>query len=161
MNLPPSMAPSHPNKVCKLQKSLYGLKQASRQWYAKLITTLLALQFIQLSADHSLFIKNTEVYFTTLLIYVDDIVLAGNDPNEIDYVKTHLDNEFNIKNLGHLRYFLGLEISRSSFGIVVNQRKYALEILEENGMFAAKPVTTPMEPSTKLNSSSGNPLSDP
>jgi len=115
------MAPSHPNKVCKLQKSLYGLKQASRQWYGKLTTTLLALKFTQSLADHSLFIKNTRVSFTALLIYVDDIVLASNNPNEIEYVKTHLDNEFSIKNLGQLCYFLGLEISRSSSSIVVNQ----------------------------------------
>ncbi|XP_017441205.1 uncharacterized mitochondrial protein AtMg00810-like [Vigna angularis] len=84
-----------------------------------------------------------------------------NDSNEIESIKAHLDHEFSIKNLGKLRYFLGLEISRSFTGIVVNQRKYALELLKENDMLAAKPISTPMEPSTKFISSSGNPLSDP
>jgi len=63
------------------------------------------------------------VSFTALLIYVNDIVLAGNDSNEIESVKVQLDHKFSIKNLGHLHYFFGLEISRSSSGIVVNQRK--------------------------------------
>ncbi|XP_052736671.1 uncharacterized mitochondrial protein AtMg00810-like [Vigna angularis] len=69
----------------------------------------------------------------------------GNDSNEIESIKAHLDHEFNIKNLGKLRYFLGLEISRFSIGIVVNQIKYALELLKENYMLAAKPISILMD----------------
>jgi hypothetical protein len=75
---PRHILPQH-NLVCKLQKSLYGLKQANRQWNSKLIDALLHIGFNQSFVDHSLFVKKTSTSFTTLLVYVDDIVLAGTD----------------------------------------------------------------------------------
>lgn len=143
MTLPPGLSSSTSdlsNNVCRLHKSLYGLKQASRQWNHKLTHTLLSLGYKQSSADHSLFIKSKATCFTALLVYVDDIVLTGNDMSEITFVKSVLDQKFRIKDLGALRFFLGLEIARSSRGIVLNQRKYTLDMLDDSCLIAAKTI---------------------
>ncbi|XP_061361892.1 uncharacterized mitochondrial protein AtMg00810-like [Gastrolobium bilobum] len=116
--------------------------------------------YTQSSADHSLFVRFENSSFKALLIYVDDIVLAGDNLAEIRHVKRFLDDEFKIKDLGTLRFFLGLEISRSKQGIVLNQRKYALELLSDSGLLAMKPVSTPMDPSTKLRRDLGSRLQD-
>jgi hypothetical protein len=151
MSLPPGFpATNEPNKVCKLHKSIYGLKQASRQWYSKLSSSLVSLGYTPSQSDHSLYIKSTANSFTALLVYVDDIVLAGNSIHEIQSVKMFLDQKFKIKDLGKLRYFLGLEIARSDIGIFVNQRKYTLELLEDVGLLGAKPSSIPFHPTTKL-----------
>lgn len=102
------------------------------------------------NANHSLLTKIYESHFTTLLVYVDDIVLAGNNPSEIQYVKTFLDNKFKIKDLGCLCYFLGLESVRSPQGLRVKQKKYTLELLAHSGFLAAKSCSTPFGLSLKL-----------
>ncbi|XP_047148767.1 uncharacterized mitochondrial protein AtMg00810-like, partial [Vigna umbellata] len=94
-------------------------------------------------SDHSLFTKRIGTSFTALLVYVDDIVLAGNSLEEINSIKELLHNKFRIKDLGELKYFLGLEVARSKKGIHLCQRKYTLDILEETGMEGCKPSTTP------------------
>lgn len=147
-------------KVCKLQKSLYGLKQASRQCYAMLSDSLLSMGYKHSLADYSLFTKHNDSSFTILLIYVDEIVLADNGFAEISFVKTFLHDSFKIKDLGNLRYFLGIEVTRSSKGILINQRKYTLELLEEYGRLATKPSKTPYDPSFKLNCTISPPYED-
>ncbi|RDX93179.1 hypothetical protein CR513_24599, partial [Mucuna pruriens] len=102
---------SKPNQVYKLLKSLYGLKQASRQWNSMLITTLIYLGYIQLKSNYSLFVKSTTFYIIILLIYGDDIVLTRDDIQEIQSVKAYLNQKFKIKDLGDLQFFLGLEIA--------------------------------------------------
>lgn len=94
-------------------------------------------------------------------MYVDDIVLAGNSPDEINSVKYLLDQQFSIKDLGKLRYFLGFEIARSTKGIFMNQRKYTLHLLEDTGYLAAKPSSIPFDPNMKLSASVGQPIADP
>ncbi|KAL2335001.1 hypothetical protein Fmac_016214 [Flemingia macrophylla] len=164
MTLPPdlsfSSSSNYAPKVCKLHKSIYGLKQASRQWYSKLSSTLIFMGYTQSTADHSLFIKSSKSHFTALLVYVDDIILAGDDKAEIDFIKAQLHKSFKIKDLGNLRYFLGLEVARSSKGILLNQRKYTLEVLEDVGFLAAKPSSTPFSPSSKLHNDFGSPYND-
>ncbi|KAK2366753.1 putative mitochondrial protein [Trifolium repens] len=161
MTVPPGFKTSHPNQVCKLLKSLYGLKQASRQWNFKLTSALLKLGYWQSKSDYSLFVKHLDSKITILLVYVDDIVLAGNDLNEIDLVKSQLDNQFRIKDLGSLKFFLGLEVARSNKGISLSQRKYALELLDDAGLLACKPASTPMIPNLKLSATDSNLYSDP
>ncbi|KAK2429168.1 putative mitochondrial protein [Trifolium repens] len=160
MVLPPGYSTTHSSQVCKLHKSLYGLKQASRQWYSKLSAALISFGYTQSLADYSLFVKVSGNSFTALLVYVDDIVLAGNCISEIQSVKTFLDKKFCIKDLGQLRFFLGFEIARSKSGILLNQRKYTLELLEDAGTLGSKPTTTPFDPSTKLAAIEGTPLTD-
>jgi hypothetical protein len=149
------------NLVCKLQRSLYGLKQASRQWNAKLTETLLSSGYNQSKADYSLFTKKTITGFTAILVYVDDLVLGGTDTAEIDQLKTLLDHKFSIKDLGCLKYFLGFEVARSKTGISLCQRKYTLDLLESTGLLATKPCPTPMQPQLQLHKTSGTPISDP
>lgn len=83
--------------------------------------------------------------FTALLVYVGDIIVTSNDPNCIIALKNLLDQKFGIKDLGNLKYFLGLEIARNVNGISLNQRKYALKILKEIGITGCKPMKSPME----------------
>nr|GMD45756.1 Retrovirus-related Pol polyprotein from transposon TNT 1-94 [Ipomoea batatas] len=159
MTLPPRFITPKPGMLCKLTKSLYGLKQASRQWNAKLTVELTQLGFKQNAADPSLFIKGAGDTFIALLVYVDDVVLASPDKTQIQMIKEHLHSVFQIKDLGPLKYFLGLEIARSKRGISVNQRKYALELLDSTGFMHSKPVKSPMVPTTKLSKEGGNCLS--
>ncbi|XP_019070686.1 uncharacterized mitochondrial protein AtMg00810-like [Solanum lycopersicum] len=85
-----------------------------------------------------------------VLIYVDDLLLTGNDQAMIQQTKERLQQAFKIKDLGELRYFLGLEFARNNAGILIHQRKYALELISDMGLAGAKPVSTPMELNQKL-----------
>ena len=80
-----------------------------------------------------------------LLVYVDDILLTGNNPDCVNSLKKLLDDRFGLKDVGYLRYFLGLEVARTDAGIGLTQRKYALEILKDTGFLGSKPVRFPME----------------
>nr|KYP62797.1 hypothetical protein KK1_017348 [Cajanus cajan] len=113
------------------------------------------------SADHSLFMKFTNSACTTLLVYVDDIVHAGNDLTGIQHITTLLNQTFIIKDLGDLTYFLGLEVARNSTSIHLCQRKYTLDILSDTGLLACCPSSTPMDYKASLTSNTGTPLTDP
>lgn len=93
-------------------------------------------------------------------MYVDDIVLTGDSITKINNVKAFLDYKFHIKDLGQLKYFLGLEIARSNSGIFLNCRKYVLKLLEHTCFLGAKPIFTPVDPNIKLSSIEGIPLDD-
>ncbi|CAN1268353.1 Retrovirus-related Pol polyprotein from transposon TNT 1-94 [Linum perenne] len=158
---PPGLMIPTPNLVCKLNKSLYGLKQASRQWNFKLTEFLLQSGYIQSKCDYSVFTKTSNDLFLIVLVYVDDIIIMGNNESEIKLLKSQLDETFTIKDLGLLKYFLGLEIARSEKGINVCQRKYALEILQDAGLLASKPSVCPTDTAGRLSAKSGTVLSDP
>ncbi|XP_014506550.1 uncharacterized protein LOC106766331 [Vigna radiata var. radiata] len=161
MQPPPGLNIHNEGQVCKLTKSLYGLKQANRQWFEKLSSYLTFVNYNQSKSDHSLFIKRTATGFTALLVYVDDNVLAGNSMEEINCIKELLHKKFRIKNLGELKYFLGLEVARSKKGIHLCQRKYALDILEETGTQGCKPSSTPFLRDTSPLYKMDNYLDDP
>ncbi|KAK9044876.1 hypothetical protein V6N11_058767 [Hibiscus sabdariffa] len=144
------------NKVCKLNKSLYGLKQSPRAWFERFTAIVLKNGYKQSLADHTLFIKVNSIHKRTILIvYVDDIILTGDDEMEISNFKKFLNKEFEIKDLGKLRYFLGMEVARSKDKLVINQRKYVLDLLKETGFLGCKPVDTPMEANLKFNKEGG------
>jgi Reverse transcriptase (RNA-dependent DNA polymerase) len=141
---------SDPSLVCKLQKAIYGLKQSPRAWYAKLSFSLLKIKFIKSTADSSMFIKHSQNITTIILVYVDDIIITGNNNEKITRVKQYLKKEFDIKDLGQLSFFFGIEIAHSNKGLFLSQRKYVLDLLKETGKLGAKPVNTPMEINTKF-----------
>ncbi|GKA38963.1 putative RNA-directed DNA polymerase [Tanacetum coccineum] len=118
MKIPQGFERGKDTKVCKLNKSLYGLKQASRNWYQNFTSTLNELGFKQSHADHSLFIYKTRNYFVAALIYVDDVIILGDDSKKIEETKTFLDKKFSIKDLGALKYFLGIEVAHTREGLV-------------------------------------------
>lgn len=145
MRLPPGFSSSQKNVVCKLRKSLYGLRQAPRCWFAKLSQALLKFGFIQNRKDYSLFSyvnKNTKLY---VLVYVDDLVIGGNNEAFTAIFKAYLSQCFRMKDLGVLKYFLGIEVSRANSGIYLSQIKYALDINSECGLSGSKPFDTPVE----------------
>ncbi|GJX21154.1 ribonuclease H-like domain-containing protein [Tanacetum coccineum] len=109
------------NKVCKLKKSLYGLKQAPRQWNAKLTSTLIENGFSQSKSDYSLYIKSHKGVFVALLVYVDDIIITGNNVSKIKKFKVFLKSKFMIKDLGKLKYFLGIEVVDTDKGVRICQ----------------------------------------
>jgi len=161
MKPPPGLVMDKPNLVCRLQRSLYGLKQASRQWFTRLSSFLLSQGFRQSSVDHSLFLySHNDNTITAILVYVDDIILAGDNLKSITHFTKLLDQTFSIKDLGILKFFLGLEVARSSHGIHLCQRKYVLDILSDSGMLGSRPASTPMDYSTRLSASLGTPLSE-
>lgn len=160
MQPPPGLHISDPSLVCRLDKFLYGLKQASRQWNAKLTEVLLSSGYVQSRSDYSLFTKSVGSGFTAILVYVDDLVITRTNMNEIDHMKQLLDTKFSIKDLGPLKYFLGLEIARSQKGINLSQRKYALDLLHDTSLLAAKPCTTSMDCKSKLHKNSGAAYAD-
>ncbi|XP_040987725.1 uncharacterized mitochondrial protein AtMg00810-like [Juglans microcarpa x Juglans regia] len=124
--------------------------------------SLNAIGFSQSKFDYSLFTKgNKKGAFTALLVYVDDIIIGGNSQREIDLLKAHLHGKFKIKKLGPLKYFLGLEVARSSAGINVCQRKYTLEILKDSGILGTKPASTPIELNHKLSHTTNEILQNP
>ncbi|KAL0366821.1 UNVERIFIED_CONTAM: Retrovirus-related Pol polyprotein from transposon RE1 [Sesamum radiatum] len=161
MDLPEGFTGAQPGQVCKLQKSLYGLKQASQQWNLELTNKLLEFGFVQSSHEHCLFIKRSGPEFTALLVYVDDILLTGSSDTVLTSVKTYLDQLFTIKDLGPAKYFLGLELARSSHGLHVTQHKYLQDILADTSMLDAKPAPTPFPSGLKLVLEDGALLPDP
>ena len=92
---------------------------------------------------------------------MDDIVIIGSNQDGIQKLKEHLFTHFQTKDLGKFKYFLGIEIAQSSSSVVLSQRKYALDILEETGMLDCKPIDTPMDPNVKLVLGQGESLEDP
>lgn len=105
MKPPPGLILQNKNQVCKLQKSLYGLKQASRQWYSKLSSALKDKGYQHSKDDYSLFHKTMGSYVTFIVVYVDDIMVTRNNEEKISRLKAFLDSQFKIKDLGHLNFF--------------------------------------------------------
>ncbi|CAM8950535.1 unnamed protein product [Rhodiola kirilowii] len=147
--------------VCKLQRSIYGLKQASRQWFSRFSDSLIHFGFKQSLEDYSLFTLRRNGQFIILLVYVDDVVITGTSPELIQQIKDFIHDKFKIKDLGHLKYFLGIEVARSQEGIFFNQRKYVLDILEDHSFTDSKPVRTPLEIKHGLSLSITSPITDP
>ncbi|KAL0331785.1 UNVERIFIED_CONTAM: Retrovirus-related Pol polyprotein from transposon TNT 1-94 [Sesamum angustifolium] len=138
MDPPEGYLVAKPGQVCRLRRSLYGLKQASRQWNLELTTKLLNYGFTQSAHDNCLFLKHTGSNFIALLVYMDDILLTSTSESSLHNVKQYLDGLFTIKDLGSAKYFLGLELARSSHGLLVTQHKYLQDILSDTSMLNAK-----------------------
>lgn len=161
MKLPPGFVSKDKSKVCKLKKSLYGLKQAPRCWFSKLTAALKGYGFIQHKSDYSLFSLCRGDMCLYVLVYVDDLLIGGNDPEAIAKFKGYLSQCFRMKDLGVIKYFLGIEVSRSSQGFYLSQRKYVLDIVNECGLLGSKPVSTPLEQNHKLAIDEGDFFGDP
>ena len=115
------------------------------QWFANLSSKLEAYSFVRSYADYSLFTYKRGPIFLGLLVYVDDIILAGNDPLTCKKFKDYLNTCCQIKDHGPLKYFLGIEVARAPKGLFLYQCKYALEIVNECGLLSGNPIDSPMK----------------
>ena len=161
MHPPAGYTKALPGQVYKLQRSLYGLKQASRQWNLELTKFLTGKGFVQSKSDYSLFSWHNGDHCIFVLVYVDDLLVTGNDVDGIAQLKQSLHSAYTIKDLGLARYFLGIEISRSSAGTSLNQRKYITDILSDAGMTGCKPAKFPLPQGLHLSTITGPALDDP
>lgn len=164
MKQPPGYEEKGPQYVCKLNKSLYGLKQAANVWNKALHNVLTKDGFIQSSADNCLYTKchveegNSPIY---LLIYVDDILVAAKSKPQLNEVEQILKKNFEIKNLGAVHHYLGLEVKKDkNDNFCIRQKYYIDKLLKEYGLQDAKISKFPVDPgygksiSEKLNSNS-------
>ena len=149
---------TNPKFVCKLHKSLYGLRQAPRAWFSMLSAFLQSHGFVNSLSDSSLFILKTSLHITYILVYVDDILITGSDSHFIaEFIHT-LSSSFAMKDLGSLHYFLGIEVQSHDSQLFLSQTKYALDLLAKAGMTSCKPSPSPA--SLKSSSSSTTPFAD-
>ena len=137
--------------VCKLKKALYGLKQSPRAWFGRFTSVMLGMGYRQSQGDHTLFIQHSATGgVTALIVYVDDIVVTDNNKEGMAQLKECLLKEFEIKDLGRLKYFLGIEVAHSKEGIFISQQKYVVDLLKETGLLGCKASNTPIDPNHKL-----------
>ncbi|KAM0038591.1 putative RNA-directed DNA polymerase [Helianthus debilis subsp. tardiflorus] len=153
--------PTKPDHVCLLHKSLYGLKQAPRAWFERLSAALFGLGFKGSKTDPSLFIYSHQGTLLYMLVYVDDIILTGNNNRAIDHVVGSLGQTFAIQDMGQLSYFLGIEVVRSGSDLILSQQKYINELLARANLSKAKPVPSPCTTSASLSLGDSSPFADP
>ncbi|WZZ15660.1 hypothetical protein YC2023_108749 [Brassica napus] len=139
-----------PGNVLRLKKAIYGLKQSPRAWYRKLSTTLNGRGFRKSELDHTLFTLVTSSGIIVILVYVDDLIITGSDKAGIKATKEFLKSVFDIKDLGEMKYFLGIEICRSKEGLFMCQRKYTMDMLKETDVLGGKVAKTPLEEGYKV-----------
>lgn len=141
--------------------SIYGLKQVSRTWFERFNKAVVTHGFQQVVADSSLFVSRMDDDVVIILLYVDDIIITGSSEGHIAHVKAMLNREFNMKDFGLLKYFLGMEIDRRKTSIRLTQSKYALDLLQKANMLDCTPVSTPMTTNKDIYLSGGDALKNP
>ncbi|KAK8933315.1 hypothetical protein KSP39_PZI015777 [Platanthera zijinensis] len=162
MEQPPGfVAEGERTKVCRLLASLYGLKQSPRAWFARFRAMVTQFGLIKSTKDSSLFYQNSSAGTILLLIYVDDIVITGSNVEGISNLKAFLHSNFQTKDLGPLRYFLGIEVTHDDHSLFICQRKYTLDLLSDLGMSNCGHVDFPLEPGEKSLHAESKPFDSP
>lgn len=147
--------PSRPADVCLLSKSLYGLKQAPRAWFQKFTGCLQDLGFTATRSDASLFVLHRGHDTAYLLLYVDDIILTASSTTLLHNIIGRLHHSVALKDLGPLKFFLGIQVHRSSRGFLLHQGQYAEELLQRAGMTDCRPAPTPVDTKAKVSATDG------
>jgi hypothetical protein len=150
--------PAHPDLVCRLHKSLYGLNQAPRAWYIRFATFLTTLGFLEAKSGTSLFIFHHDSGTVYLLLYVDDIILTASSTELLRRTISAHQREFNMKDHGPLHHFLGITVERCLASLFLHQCTYTFDILKRVVMVDCKPCMTPVELQAKLAETRGLPL---
>jgi len=138
------------DKVYKLRKALYGLKQAPRAWFSRIESYFKREGFQKSSYDHTLFFKKSESKILMVSLYVDDLLFTGNDELMCVEFKASMQKEFEMTDMGKMKFFLGVEVHQSEDGIHISQKKYAKEVLERFNMGNCNSVKNPIVPGTEL-----------
>ena len=123
-----------PIYVCRLRRALYGLKQAPRAWFERFSSVIRAAGFTPSEHDPALFIHTSQQGRTLLLLYVDDMLITGDDMDYVAFVKKKLGEQFMMSDLGPLSYFLGIEVHSDSDGYYLSQHRYVQDLLARSGM---------------------------
>ena len=146
-------APGKEDHVCLLQKALYGLKQSPRPWFHVIAEALVDFDFQQSTSDPCIWIHENGGKRIYIALYVDDLIIAGDNDEDIVTIKQRLSERFEMKDLGIARKFLGMEIEYGSDGsIKIHQNQYVQQLLDRHGMGECNPVATPLDTSVKLTS---------
>ena len=132
--------PKNANKVCKIQRSIYGLVQASRSWNIRFDEMIKAFGFMRIYGEACVYKKVSGSFVAFLILYVDDILLMGNDIELLDNIKAYLNKSFSMKDLGEAAYILGIKIyrDRSRRLIGLSQSTYLDKILKKFNMDQSK-----------------------
>lgn len=126
----------------------------------KFSSSLFDCGFTHSKSEYTLFIRSPGDSFVALLVYVDDIIITGPSSVVISSLQTYLHTKFKLKELGHLKHFIGIEVARVATGIVLSQRQYTLQLLEDTCYLACKLGSTPIDLKLQLSASDGEPLTD-
>lgn len=132
--------------VCRLNKSLYGLKQSGRNWNTVLHMYLTENDFVQNAADHCVYTREKCDEKLILLIWVDDLIIAANSEKALTDVKSMLTQKFKMKDLGKLKHFLGIDFEQTNGQVKMSQERYVNKILQRFEMQSCKSRETPCEP---------------
>jgi hypothetical protein len=148
--------PKYPNRVYKLSKTLYGIKQAPRAWYARLKTFLLEHEYVMGSIDKTLFTLKHGTYFLLVQIYVDNIIFGGSSHMLVLGFWEMMEKEFQMSMMGELIFFLGIQVNQMKQGTFVHQAKYMRDLMKKFNMAELKPVSTLMSTATTLDPDENN-----
>ncbi|GAU51495.1 hypothetical protein TSUD_413780, partial [Trifolium subterraneum] len=150
------------NKVYRLKKALYGLKQAPRDWNRRIDKFLIEIGFVKCVTEHGVYVKkHDEKRLIVMCLYVDDLLITGSNDKYISEFKSDLKREFEMTDLGHMTYFLGIEFLRTDQGIFMHQTRYAKEILKKFEMDKCNSALSTAEPRLQLSKSTEEEDVDP
>eukprot|EP00253_Pinus_taeda_P035126 PITA_35126 len=149
------------HKVCRLKKALYGLKQAPRAWYSRIDSYLLENEFDKCEGEPTVYIKEKDGKIFIVVLYVDDVIFSSNDDYLIKNFKSVMKEEFEMTDMGLLRYFLGIEVDKNENGIFISQARYVNEVLGKFNMQECKAAITPTVMGLKLSKEDSSKDFDP
>eukprot|EP00253_Pinus_taeda_P032852 PITA_32852 len=143
-------------KVCRLKKALYGPKQAPRAWYSRIDSYLQKSGFENCEGEPTLYIKEKDGKILIVVLYVDDVIFTSNDDYVIENLKVVMKEEFEVTDMGLLRYLLGIEVDKNENGIFISQAKCVNEVLEIFNMHDSEATITPIVMGLKLSKEDSN-----
>ena len=149
------IVPGQEQKVCQLIKSLYGLKQAPKQWHAKFDEVMLSNGFKINECDKCVYVKQTQNCCAILCLYVDDMLITGNDGETVKKIKCLLASKFEMKDMGVADVILGVKIHKTSGGLALSQSHYIETILGKCKNLGIVPVKTPIDVNLHLSKNTG------
>jgi hypothetical protein len=152
--------PARPDHVCRLSRSLYGLRQAPRAWFDRFVGHVTSLGFVQSRADTSLFVYNRHGAQAYLLLYVDDMILSASSMALLQHFVQRLQDAFKVKDMGPVHHFLGINVRRTNSGFFLSQTQYVDDLLERAGMANCKSVSTPADTKGKVSATDGTLIAD-
>jgi len=161
MKQPPGYVAQGENITCRLRMAIYRLRQSLRAWFEKFKLVISIIDFARCHSDHSVFVRRTRSGSVILAVYANDILLIGSNSVSPAETKEYLKHHFVTKDMKKPKYFLGIEVAYKKHGLLLSQRKYALDLLKETGFLGCKSASTTMKANVNFLCDSSHPLNDP